>query len=190
MFIRKYLFSWWHLESNSVRFLRLLALSPLIMWNFSVRQRLHRLKMLLQAPVEEMIDQLILQFSLLSLTFQFCLASSARLAYFLLRNDTSCCVYLCLNVQSVSPMQFFPLLSLAVVAVLAYYITLVIRQLLSSGHWSFLLQLHPFCGVVLLLLIIIDLRLYNRFTNSPTTTYISNKLGILSITICLMFAKP
>ena len=39
------------------------------------------------------------------------------------------------------------------VVTLAVWITLVIRHLLSSGHWSFFLQLHPFCGVVLLLLI-------------------------------------
>ena len=44
-----------------------------------------------------------------------CLASSVRLAYFLLRNVRLCCVYRCLNVPSVSPMQFFHVLSLSVV---------------------------------------------------------------------------
>ena len=41
------------------------------------------------------------------------------------------------------------MLSLSVVT-LALYITLVMRQLLSSGHWSFFLQLHPLCDVKLL----------------------------------------
>ena len=36
-----------------------------------------------------------------------CFANSVRLAYFLLRNDSLCYLYLCLNVLSVSPMQFF-----------------------------------------------------------------------------------
>ena len=44
-----------------------------------------------------------------------CFASSVRLAYFLLRNDSLCCVYRCLNVPSVSPMWFFPASSLSVV---------------------------------------------------------------------------
>ena len=88
MFLRKYLFSWGHLEINSVLLLRLLALSALIMWSFSVRQRLHRLEILLWALAEELIDQLILYFSLFSLSFQLCFASSVRLAYFLLRNDS------------------------------------------------------------------------------------------------------
>ena len=107
MFTREYLFSWRHLEINSVLLLRLLVLSALIMKSFSVRQRLHRLEILLQAVSEEMIDQLILQFSQLSLSFQMCFANSVRLAYFLLRNDSLCYVYRCLNVPSVSPMQFF-----------------------------------------------------------------------------------
>ena len=51
---------------------------------------------------EEMIDQLILKFTLLSLIFQMCFASSLWLAYFLLRNDSLRCVYRCLNVPSVS----------------------------------------------------------------------------------------
>ena len=45
MFAGKYLFSWQHLEINSVLLLRLRALSALTMWSFSVRQRLHRLEM-------------------------------------------------------------------------------------------------------------------------------------------------
>ena len=40
MFIRKHLFSWWHLEINSFNH----SLSALIMCIFSVRQRLHRLE--------------------------------------------------------------------------------------------------------------------------------------------------
>ena len=32
-------------------------------------------------------------------------------------------------------------------------LSLLILILFSRGHWSFFLQLHPFCGVVLLLLI-------------------------------------
>ena len=54
MFFRKYLFSWGHLKINSVLLLRLLALSALIMWSFSVRQRLHRLEILLWALAEEL----------------------------------------------------------------------------------------------------------------------------------------
>ena len=46
MFIRKYLFSWRHLELNSFLLLWLHALSVLIMCSFSVRQRLHRLEIL------------------------------------------------------------------------------------------------------------------------------------------------
>ena len=45
-FTREYLLSWRHLEINSVLLLRLLALSALIMLSFSVRQRLHRLEIL------------------------------------------------------------------------------------------------------------------------------------------------
>ena len=60
MFLRKYLFSWWHLEITSFLLLRLHALSALIMCSFSVRQRLHRLEILLYALAEEMIDQLLL----------------------------------------------------------------------------------------------------------------------------------
>ena len=60
MFTREYLFSWRHLEINSVLLLRLLVLSALIMKSFSVWQRLHRLEILLKAVAEEMIDQLIL----------------------------------------------------------------------------------------------------------------------------------
>ena len=44
-----------------------------------------------------------------------CFTSSVRLAYFLLRNDSLCCVHRCLNLSSVSPMWFFPVLSLSVV---------------------------------------------------------------------------
>ena len=39
MFITKYLFSWRHLKINLLLLLRLLALSALIMWCFSVRQK-------------------------------------------------------------------------------------------------------------------------------------------------------
>ena len=56
------------------------------------------------ALAEEMIDQLILKFTFLSLIFQMCFASSLRVAYFLLRNDCLRCVYRCLNVPSVSSM--------------------------------------------------------------------------------------
>ena len=63
-----------------------------------------------------MIDQLFLSFpSVLSLSFQMCFANSVQLAYFLLGSDSLCCVYRCLNVPSVSPMYFFPVLSLSVV---------------------------------------------------------------------------
>ena len=136
MFIREYLFSWRHLEIDSALLLRLLALSALIIQSFSVRQRSHRLEILLQTLAEEMIDQLILQLLLLSSSFQKSFASSVRLAYFLSRNDSLCCVYRCLNVPSVIPMLFFPVSSLSVVT-LALQITLVMRQLLFSGHWSF-----------------------------------------------------
>ena len=60
IFTGEYLFSWQHLEINSVLLLRLLALSALIMKSFSVGQRLHHLEILLLALAEEMIDQLIL----------------------------------------------------------------------------------------------------------------------------------
>ena len=144
MFTREYLFSWRHLEINSVLLLRLLVLSALIMKSFSVWQRLHRLEILLQAVAEEMIDQLILQFSQLSLSFQMCFANSVRLAYFLLRNDSLCYVYRCLNVPSVSPMQFFPVSSLPVVT-LALYITLVriflLRLLMMLPMFGMQLQL-------------------------------------------------
>ena len=144
MFTREYLFSWRHLEINSVLLLRLLVLSALIMKSFSVWQRLHRLEILLQAVAEEMIDQLILQFSQLSLSFQMCFANSVRLAYFLLRNDSLCYVYRCLDVPSVSPMQFFPVSSLPVVT-LALYITLVrifsLRLLMMLPMFGMQLQL-------------------------------------------------
>ena len=153
MFIRKYLFSSRHLEINSFLLLRLHALSALIMCSFSVRQRLHRFEILLQALAEEVIDQLILQFSLLSLSFQMCFANSVRLAYFLLRNDSLCCVCCCLDVPSVSPLSFFPVLSLSVVT-LALQMTLVIRHWLSSGHSSLFLHLQSSYGVMLLLLLI------------------------------------
>ena len=39
MFIREYLFSWRHLEIDSVLLLRLLALSPLIIKSFSIQLR-------------------------------------------------------------------------------------------------------------------------------------------------------
>ena len=44
-----------------------------------------------------------------------CFASLVLFAYFLLQNDTLCSVYRCLNVRSVSPMKFFPIMSLSVV---------------------------------------------------------------------------
>ena len=91
-----------------------------------------------------MIDQLILQFSQLSLSFQMCFANSVRLAYFLLRNDSLYYVYRCLNVPSVSPMQFFPVSSLPVVT-LALYITLVrifsLRLLMMLPMFGMQLQL-------------------------------------------------
>ena len=58
--MRKYLFSWRHLEINSVLLLRLLALLALIMWSFSVKQRFHHLEVLWYALAEELIDQLTL----------------------------------------------------------------------------------------------------------------------------------
>ena len=38
--------------------------------------------------------------------FQMCFASSVRLAYFLSRNDSLCCVYRCFNVPSVRCSSF------------------------------------------------------------------------------------
>ena len=64
-----------------------------------------------RVPVKDLVEHMIFRKRFVedlkimcSLSFQMCLASSVRLAYFLLRNVRLCCVYRCLNVSSVSPM--------------------------------------------------------------------------------------
>ena len=138
--------SWRNLEINSVLLLRLLVLSVLIMYSFSVRQKLHRLDVGAFWRDDE--------------TSLFCCFFCPWVSRCVLLVRCGWRIFCYGMIVYVAYIVVWMFLQLVRCSSFLCRLCLWSRWLcrlhwwwgLSSGHWSIFLQLHPFCGVVLLLI--------------------------------------
>ena len=139
-FFSKNLFLWWHELANSLRLLRLHSSFLQIIKNFSLRQRLHFLLILLYGWHFFSILHLTLKGLFAFLSVQMYLDSSVSFWFLWFRKDNVWFLYRCLKLVA-SPTYVSVVV---LVSTVAWYTMLFVRRCPSRRHCSFLLQLHSY----------------------------------------------
>ena len=118
--------------------------------NFSLRQRLHLLLVLLQGDVDERMHHEIKWSMLFSLQVQICLLSLVEFLCFVCQNDVVWFLYLVLKSFSVGPM-YVSVVLLSLRVTVAWQISEDWRHFPSGGHVFFCWQLQVQVSFVLVL---------------------------------------